>query len=794
MSAPTAARPTAATNATAGRRRTAAAPRAPPELAPYKVRFNAYLQQIGLPSVDDLTPEDVANVGDISSIMCLWAEYMMANPPRHANNSNKLLKPDGVGNGFGLIKEYLKDRFSRHVDWEDESWFTLSKGALVKKLERDSVRGTSGIDEVPGKIGIVRLNPDAGLTEGHDGISTSPFADEVPDLVTIIRKLLKTSKLGEKHQRRLAVNLTGAADGRSGEVKYLNYQGMACDPVGSCVASEWKDLKNGTNRPTTFCADYDRWETCVFDSLGDHWSVDGGLSRTCNSSGNIGFLQSFVVPMCHARSDAWTSKTITETLRDGMPDAIRDSVSGRSLRYGSTTHLHEDPSVNHPELTARSGHAPADNSRHYVLSRRAMQYVPMRSLAGYPSPRKSHRPPRLIAVGTSPEDMALLDQFADKMYPMTMPDFMAGGRLRQLVREVLATNIMNFSSKLSFLGVQGDAVRRMMNVAEELNIDLPKLKEWSKKVADDFKAINVPYSSAEEELATVVAENNRLVSDLRKEIADLKALAATQTRTIGQLETQLQQSNARALNAMPAPSVASGGVGSAVAGTSGSASAGGGTVRQREQSPPRSQDRNVRQRTDGGPGIIGTAISVIAGSPGAIARRMVGGAPPPPRALRPPPLPAAVSTGNSSSGGKKNSSWPRMSQIVIELARSGKLKSGSSYESMPPPLAMLPRALNRNEKTVYKLAMRVVDAAVTKDQDDVFRAAEIDEAQLVAKGKALDLSVRQWLARKMNKNLENSRITAKVLGVGKNAQTLPADVWPRPTGGLFGGMFRRNNN
>ena len=90
--------------------------------------------------------------------------------------------------------------------------------------------------------------------------------------------------------------------------------------------------------------------------------------------------------------------------------------------------------------------------------------------------------------------------------------------------------------------------------------------------------------------------------------------------------------------------------------------------------------------------------------------------------------------------------------------------------------------------------MRVVDAAVTKDQDDVFRAAEIDEAQLVAKGKALDLSVRQWLARKMNKNLKNSRITAKVLGVGKNAQTLPADVWPRPTGGLFGGMFRRNNN
>lgn len=307
-------------------------------------------------------------------------------------------------------------------------------------------------------------------------------------------------------------------------------------------------------------------------------------------------------------------------------------------------------------------------------------------------------------------------------------------------------------------------------------------------MADDFKAINVPYSSAEEELATVVAENNRLVSDLRKEIADLKTLAATQTRKIDQLETQLQQSNARALNAMPAPSAASDGVGSSVAGTSGSASASSGTVRQREQSPPRSPDRNVRQRTAGGSGIIGTAISVMP-SPIAIARRMVGGAPP----FRPPPLPAAVSRSNSSAGGKRKNKWPLMSEIVIKLARSGKLKSGSSYESMPPPPAILPRAFDRNEKTKYKLAMRVVDAAVTKDQDDVFRAAEINEAELVAKGKALDLEVRRWLASKMNKNPAKSRLAAQQvldLGVGANAQKLPDSAWPRSNGGLFG-MFRK---
>ena len=98
---------TAATNATAGLRRTAV-PRAPPELSSHKTRFNACLQHVGLPFVDDLTPEDVASPGDIESIMCSWAEYMSTNPPRYMNNRDKLLKADGVGNGFGLIKEYLR--------------------------------------------------------------------------------------------------------------------------------------------------------------------------------------------------------------------------------------------------------------------------------------------------------------------------------------------------------------------------------------------------------------------------------------------------------------------------------------------------------------------------------------------------------------------------------------------------------------------------------------------------------------------------------------------------------------
>jgi hypothetical protein len=36
---------------------------------------------------------------------------MVLHPPTGLNNEQKLVDADGVGNAYGLVKEYLKDRF-----------------------------------------------------------------------------------------------------------------------------------------------------------------------------------------------------------------------------------------------------------------------------------------------------------------------------------------------------------------------------------------------------------------------------------------------------------------------------------------------------------------------------------------------------------------------------------------------------------------------------------------------------------------------------------------------------------
>ena len=222
----------------------AGGPRLHAALPAAKTRFNRYLATIGLPKIDDLQDADVENPGDISTIMGGWGAYLMRNPPRYLNNSSKILEPTGVGNAFGLIKENLKSKFPNHDDFGDESWFTMQKANIVSSLGKNKIRGLDGTDEGPGKVGIVRCNPDIARLGDAAGGDSGIYEDEPSDLVTINRDLLSSNpRLSNIYERRLAINATYGADGRSGEPKYLNYQSFVYDPVGRCIAAEWKDIK-----------------------------------------------------------------------------------------------------------------------------------------------------------------------------------------------------------------------------------------------------------------------------------------------------------------------------------------------------------------------------------------------------------------------------------------------------------------------------------------------------------------------------------------------------------------------
>ena len=131
----------------------AGGPRSHAALPAAKTRFNAYLSTVGLPDIDNLQNDDVNYPGEIKYIMGGWGDHMKRNPPRYLTNANKVLDSSSVGNAFGLIKEHLKSKFPNHVDWNDDSWFTMQKADVLSSLSKTQIRGADGTDEGPGKVG-----------------------------------------------------------------------------------------------------------------------------------------------------------------------------------------------------------------------------------------------------------------------------------------------------------------------------------------------------------------------------------------------------------------------------------------------------------------------------------------------------------------------------------------------------------------------------------------------------------------------------------------------------------------
>ena len=89
------------------------------------------------------------------------------------------------------------------------------------------------------------------------------------------------------------------ADGRPGEGKFVNITTMRYDGNINTLTALWRQIKTCSSKNSTFCNDYDGWETDLFDALGDYWSTGSGLVRQA-INGRMGLQSKFLFPMCQA--------------------------------------------------------------------------------------------------------------------------------------------------------------------------------------------------------------------------------------------------------------------------------------------------------------------------------------------------------------------------------------------------------------------------------------------------------------------------------------------------------------
>ena len=280
------------------------------------------------------------------------------DPPKN-RTTNNLFVAETVQLYFGKVKEQLKIKFPKAVDWKTESeWYS----SMLKNLKDATERNKVLIAEEDSKqtMPIYRVNN-----------NVKPLDTAVSsDLRHIITDLIRSNH-PNKFQKRLWIVLTYLGDDLGGEAKFLNYGDWIWDSHLEILETIWREIKTLTSYTMVFGPDSELFHCDIYHALGCYWCLENGLFRTprvVNGQGIITGYDRLLFPSVRMHSDNWLARKITDVLRMFLPKCMEKWVTSRSLRKGSTTTMAIHPNLDHKFVLLRSGHSSRDNDRFYIAS------------------------------------------------------------------------------------------------------------------------------------------------------------------------------------------------------------------------------------------------------------------------------------------------------------------------------------------------------------------------------------------------------------------------------------------
>ena len=508
-------------------------------------KFDLYRVAIGEAKLDNIQQSEIAAEESIQTILGDWALHLSNNPLRHTRG--RVLAAETHVKYLRLVLAQLKALFGDHPDFRDgyeNRWQKAQEDGLKRNIQRYIIAGVHTDDGVSGtKVTLP-------LYRRYDHSLKVPGFDkegDLPDLETIVTKIMQKPNYAQKHEKRLELGLVYHGVARANEGKLMNYEEISYDSYLNCVCAQWKELKVLKEYPTTFTIDHDSYKFCMLDMLSDYWAVGNGLFRAqMPKTSPQPKSRKAVLVMSQGRSSHGLGDSITKTLQDNVPPAFKTYITAKSLRVGGTTFLTSRNDVTDRERLARTGHTDPSNAEHYTAKTTGIQLAPMTALAGFPDARKKVLLPREILVdGISTEDaLNIMKKFYS---PINIEEFKEGGKLYQLLRVVFFRSIMSFNDKLQDLGPTYDSCHKLVVSTRDVlanSLDIPAartvVKRWSKAVKIDFDNINsglqidaVESSAMMASLVTAVTDVKRLNATL---LAEVRSLADKQERIEAQQE------------------------------------------------------------------------------------------------------------------------------------------------------------------------------------------------------------------------------------------------------------------
>jgi hypothetical protein len=309
-----------------------------------------------------------------------------------------------------------------------------------------------------------------------------------------------------------------------------------------------------------FAPDRDCFLTDIYHSLGCFFACEKGLFR---GSGLDKSLLCYVFPQLHSCTDSYVASLVTKALRSTVTAGEAKSLSSKSLRKGAVTLMAAQKDINFHESVERSGHATGANIDAYRTSVPTLNLPGGRALSGWDDCHQMTFPPRLECLGT--HAMGHIDRMIGLLYVIDVPELKENGKLRPFLRTCTASLIMYHQDVLKEFGPQNAVVELVLEAAQKADIvecetgakrSADVLKNWSVKIANDFRARNTPhYCTADQGLKNMLESQVKIVHKQAEELTLTKTLLADQVKlterlleSISQMQEQMVQLSSRMLS------------------------------------------------------------------------------------------------------------------------------------------------------------------------------------------------------------------------------------------------------
>ena len=338
-----------------------------------------------------MSPEECENenLANYITNFCLWAAK---TPVPHyfdedlgAPDKNKCL---GADTKIQYIGKHLKDlRLNvvphhpdfaglKNVDKDHPQWWTDLRKRFTDEADRFKAKHPG--DEVFGHPDIIPFYRDLRHRRG----GSADWCDD-PRVMVDVRMVLLSLVEGKSKQNKNIEFANWVYDifdgaGRSGEVKWQNYNDWRFDHLLQVVDAPWQETKV-LDCYSRACLPDDDWLFDFYVMKGAFYMCKNGLFRS-EEQVKKGFEHA-VYPSLHATSDNNVAKKVSTILKQAVATKLGkdwedlDRITSRGLRCGSISQLSMYPGISVFEAVALTGHS-IGNLNSYLDQRNIVRALP----------------------------------------------------------------------------------------------------------------------------------------------------------------------------------------------------------------------------------------------------------------------------------------------------------------------------------------------------------------------------------------------------------------------------------